>query len=161
MIFIIYWVCVYGDKIKDGNSWIGKSKLRFTLFWKYSPYISLSVGYHIKSIYNNMYHLIYNHISHSSKNCSFQILIIAICSLNYIEINVECEINIFGNIFLIRMERGVCSVCCCLYRHIKIHSGIYEKNCPETRNVAIALNFHLKFIFGFFSTMAGYVNVSL
>lgn len=50
-------------------------------------------------IYNNVYQIIYDYIYHSSKNCPFQIIITAIRSLNYLEINVEFEINIFGNIF--------------------------------------------------------------
>lgn len=42
---------------------------------------------------------------------------------------------IFLDFFFIRMEREVCMVCCCLYRHIQIH----KKVCTETRNVANAL----------------------
>lgn len=46
-----------------------------------------------------MSHLIYNHVCHLLKKCSFQILITAIYSLNNIENNFKCKINTFWNYF--------------------------------------------------------------
>lgn len=53
--------------IKDGNSYIGKGRLRFTLIYIHWHFISLSFGYHAKSIFINVYHLIHYYISHSLK----------------------------------------------------------------------------------------------